>query len=315
MIDIELRASLTRIQGSNGSCIVKVATIISQTIHEEIVIESIRRHLQDIMRVIAGSSLLNWSAIHPYSSACPIQRSLQCRVLSVVLGHAPQLLRRNAANGVAVRKWENGQKKKTKVERECEDFGHLHGGGERTVVKPDGYNSVRQESVPGECNCFEWNLSWICFWLMVMAEMSRSLCAEVHACLETVWKWHTDGCKSFIVDAWTAAAVYTRWAVRSSTARHWTENTVHTWHNIVFKKNKNTENEVKTQPFDPLQLMIERLTATKLQLQFARQEIYIRIRMPLSVRRDVNNLLPDVSTISRIMICLFFFFLNNYIKK
>lgn len=80
---------MTRVQGSDGSIVVKIAAIIGQAMLEEVVVESIRRRILHIVGVVAGSSMLDWAAIGAAGTAGPVQRRLKRCVLSVVLRHAP----------------------------------------------------------------------------------------------------------------------------------------------------------------------------------------------------------------------------------
>lgn len=109
--------SLTRVQGSDSSIVVEIAAIIGHAMLEEIVIESIRRRILHTAGVVAGPTLLDWAAISSAGAAGPIQRRQQCRVLRVVLRHAPQLLPGNAAAAGGPTKRREGQKKEEKKAR------------------------------------------------------------------------------------------------------------------------------------------------------------------------------------------------------
>lgn len=91
---------------------------------EEVIIESIGRHILNIGSVIAWTSLLDWAAIGAAGTAGPVDRRLKRRIVGVVLRDAPQRLRlyaavgggRTAVNVVGVGNWEErgGEKEEKK---------------------------------------------------------------------------------------------------------------------------------------------------------------------------------------------------------
>ena len=70
---------------------------------QRIVVERIRRRNHYVARVVAGPALLYWVVVGCAGPAGPIQRHLQCRVLRVVLRHAPQLCAHDADLGLGNR--------------------------------------------------------------------------------------------------------------------------------------------------------------------------------------------------------------------
>lgn len=88
---------------------------------QKIVVEGKRRRILHAGGVVAGPTALDWAAVGAASPAGPVQRSLQRRVLRVVLRHAPQLLRRSGAGA------ERGEAQKEE-ERKNEAFSGGHCG-------------------------------------------------------------------------------------------------------------------------------------------------------------------------------------------
>lgn len=91
--------ALTGVQRSEGSSVIKEATVVGQAVFQVVVIEGKGGRSLDVVRVVAWTAILDWTAVSGSGPAYPVQGRLQSCILRVVLGHAPQLRANDAVLG------------------------------------------------------------------------------------------------------------------------------------------------------------------------------------------------------------------------